>query len=186
MDKGRGGNARTDGQVVTSGTPIIEQLRGIFADIVGDFPDLQLAYLFGSRLEENLGPLSDYDIAVVFDRVPLIHHRIAHITHSLAKKLDTTYLDVVDLHDAPIELQFSVISKGALIYERDVPCRVEYEARVMGLYFDFLPVLRAARKEIVEGDEHAARVQRYRKALRRTQRTLSQIRTDQGQAPEGF
>ena len=56
-----------------------------------------------------------------------------------------------------------------------VATRVEYEAHVLSRYGDYLPVLRAQRDDILQRDKHAHRVQRYRAALGRTERTLGQI-----------
>ena len=160
---------------------VIKKLIGIFADMAEEFPKMKLAYLFGSRLDENLGPLSDYDFAVLFSRESSAQELVSHLTHALSQKL-TDRVDVVGLHDAPVELAYAVISSGVLLHESDVRSRVEYEARVMGLYLDYLPVLRANRKDILKGDYHEVRVQRYRKTLRRTQRTLGQIGAFHGQA----
>jgi predicted nucleotidyltransferase len=157
----------------------IEKLRTIFTDLVVKSPEIQLVYLFGSRIEKYLGPLSDYDFGVFCDRAADRPELRGRLFHHLAHEIDTKHIDVVLLNDVPIELAFSIISYGQLLYERDVKCRVEYEARVMGLYFDYLPILRAGRRDILKGAYHATRVQRYRKAFRRTQRTLGQIRAPQ-------
>lgn len=75
----------------------------------------------------------------------------------------------------------TVIAQGELIYESDVSTRVEFEVRVMGLYGDYLPILRAQRQDIItRGDEYDSRVLRYRTALRQTERTLGKIRTFSG------
>jgi uncharacterized protein len=86
-------------------------------------------------------------------------------------------VDVIILNEAPIELAYAVIAQGVVLYQRDLATRVEYEATVMGLYGDYLPVLHQQRREILQGDDHAKRVQWYRQALGRTQRTISQITT---------
>ena len=78
-----------------------------------------------------------------------------------------------------MQLAYAIIVDGELIYERDAYTRVEYEAKIMSLYCDYLPVLRAHRADILRGDEHETRVQRYREALGRTERTLSAFRSAQ-------
>jgi hypothetical protein len=57
---------------------------------------------------------------------------------------------------------------------------VEYEAHVMSVYGDYLPVLRAQREEILRGGERGTGIQRYRKALGRTRRALDEIRSTRG------
>jgi predicted nucleotidyltransferase len=140
-------------------------------------PEISLGYLFGSRFEGRQGPLSDYDWAVLVDWYSLEKPVQAILTHELASILQTSRIDVVILNRAPIELAYHVIAQGKLIYSRDIFTRVEYEANVLGRYGDYLPVLRAERHQILEGDAHAVRVQRYRTTFGRTERTLSAIRS---------
>ena len=139
-----------------------------------------LVYLFGSRASGRAGPGSDYDLGVLLDRREDSPARRARLTHELVVIMGSEAVDVVFLSQAPPELAFAVI-QGQLLYERDLATRVEYEAYVMGRYYDYLPYLRAQREEILSGEDHGARIQRYREALGRTERTLSQIRAAQEQ-----
>ena len=157
----------------------IDRLISIIIDILKSVPGIRLVYLFGSRIDGNVGPLSDYDLGVFIDRLKDGPQICSLISHSLAKKLQTNNIDVILLNRVPIELAFSIIAHGALLYERDIQTKVEYEARIMSMYFDYLPVLRAQRKDILQGGEYAARVQRYRETFKRTERTLSQIRANE-------
>ncbi len=70
-----------------------------------------------------------------------------------------------------------------MVYQRDEETRVEYEAEIMGRYGDYLPILHAKRRDILQGEAHAARVQSYRAALGRTERTLSRISAPPGEKP---
>ena len=88
------------------------------------------------------------------------------------------------ISEVPIDLAFAVISQGSILYERDIQTKIDCEARIMGLYFDYLPFLKLARQDIIKGDDdHADRVRRYRTALGRTQKTLGQVGADQGKKP---
>jgi hypothetical protein len=98
---------------------------------------------------------------------------------SIASTVDQERVDVVFLNRAAVELAYAIIAGGEVVYERDAYTRVEYEAKIMSLYFDYLPVLRAQRGDILRGDKHETRVQRYREALGRTERTLSAFRSAQ-------
>lgn len=139
-----------------------------------------LVYLFGSRASNQAGAGSDYDLGVLLDRQEDSPAGRARLTHELVVILGTSAVDVVFLNQAPPELAFAVI-QGQLLYERDLAARVEYEAYVMGRYYDYLPYLRLQRQEILSGEDHGARIQRYREALGRTERTLGQIRAAQEQ-----
>jgi uncharacterized protein len=157
----------------------IQRLRSIFTEIARELGETQLVYLFGSAVEGNRGPLSDYDFAVFHDRKAEGPELRGRLFHALALAMGTSRIDIVPLNKAPIELAFSVISHGEILYERDLQTRVEYEAHVMSMYFDHLPVLRAQRSDILKGAGHGTRVHRYREALGRTQRTLDAIRASQ-------
>lgn len=144
-------------------------------EIVAEFPAISLIYLFGSQVEGKLGPMSDYDFAILMDHGTTNGKMQAQLTHLLGVQVGVPRVDVVLLNQATIALAHAVIAQGQLVYQRDVATRVEYEAQVMSLYGDYLPVLRAQRAELLKRENHAARIQRYRAAFGRTERTLSQI-----------
>jgi uncharacterized protein len=158
----------------------LQDFKERLGKFAADFPELRLVYLFGSQVTGRTGAQSDYDLGILVDRAADAAVPRAALEQGLAALLATERLDVVFLSQAPVELAFAVI-QGQLIFERDVATRVEYEAQVMSRYCDYLPVLRAQRAEILAGGDHAARVQRYREALGRTERTLREIRAAQGQ-----
>jgi hypothetical protein len=121
--------------------------------------------------------LSDYDFGVLLDQsVDSLAYRV-HLTHAFVTSLGADRIDIIVLNDAPIELAYAVIEQGYQLYQRNIATRVEYEAQVMSLYGDYLPVLRAQRDQLLYGEDDGARIQRYREAFRRTERTLSQITT---------
>ena len=121
--------------------------------------------------------MSDIDFGIlVDDSIPLAHLQ-AQIAHELCVVLGVERVDVVMLNHAPIELAYAVIDQGVLLHQRDLITRVEYEANVMSLYGDYLPILRMQRQDILKGGKDERRIQRYREALGRTERTLGQITT---------
>ena len=128
------------------------------ADIGAEIAELKLIYLFGSHAEGYIGPLSDYDFGVLLKRKNGTSEYRSLLYSNFAKKLSTDLIDVILLNNAPIELAFHVISYGELLYESDAESRIEYESNVMGLYFDYLPILRAQRHDILKGGEHAIRI----------------------------
>ena len=138
-------------------------------------PEVRLAYLFGSQTTGQVGPMSDIDLALLFEAGTDIHAVCALIAHELVKALSTDRIDLIALESAPIELAHHVISTGICLVQRDLATRVEYEAEVMSRYGDILPYLRAQRRDILQGVQSERSIQRYREALRRTERTLSQI-----------
>ena len=136
---------------------------------------IELAYLFGSRAGGKIGPLSDYDIAVLYSKTPPAQTTY-NMAHRIATRLMTDRIDLAVLNRAPIELRYAVIATGIIIYEINAAVRVEFEATTLSRYGDFLPVLRSQRKEILEKQYDETGIQRYRTALGKTQRLLEEIR----------
>lgn len=138
---------------------------------------VEVAYVFGSQAEGRSGPTSDVDIAILLDH-PLSAPKRHALAHELTELLATDRVDLVVLNQAPIEFRYSVIATGQPIYEASQAHRVQFEADTLGRYFDYLPVLRRQRSDLLEGrSNHDAGVQRYRTALRATERVLKQART---------
>jgi len=114
------------------------KLRKFFLEIRNDMPGINLVYLFGSQVEGNTGPMSDFDHGVFLERNqdgPQIRFRLSI---ELAQIIRDERMDVVLLNRVPIELAYAVIADGEILYQKDDATRVDYEARVMGLYFDYL------------------------------------------------
>jgi predicted nucleotidyltransferase len=146
----------------------------VLAQYLADIGETILAYLFGSQVTGTAGPQSDHDIALLV-RSPSLDLQ-ARLAHEIRVILGTDRVDVVFLNRAPVELAYAAIAQGRLLYERSVADRVEFEAKVMSLYADYLPVLRRQREEILRSEGNEAGIQRHREALRRTERTLAEIR----------
>ena len=156
-------------------------LREKVSELFRGHPAVRLAYLFGSQVTGDTGPMSDYDVAVLIEDSadgPVLQ---AMLMDDLSRCLETAAVDVVLLNGASVELAYAAIAQGVLLFERDVATRVEYEADVMSRYCDYLPVLRAQREDILRGGNYARRVQWYRAALERTERTLGEIKASGGQ-----
>ena len=133
-----------------------------------------LAYIFGSQVKGNTGPMSDYDIAVFLSEIPSDTYKY-ELSNRIARILDST-VDLVILNVAPVELKYAVVANGRLIHEKDKAARVEFEGDTLSRYFDFLPVLRKQRAEILKETKNEIGIHRYREALRKTEKVLAEIR----------
>ncbi|MBI5407067.1 MAG: nucleotidyltransferase domain-containing protein [Nitrospirae bacterium] len=117
----------------------VTELRSIFKG----YPEVKLAYLFGSRAAGKEGPLSDYDFAVYIDEKNRVKN--FNIKFSLMDKISRLFrndnVDVVilNLTESP-ELKYNIIAHGKLIYEEE-PFRVIVEPRILNEYFDFHSLL---------------------------------------------
>ncbi|MCO6452695.1 MAG: hypothetical protein J5I90_18075 [Caldilineales bacterium] len=153
-----------------------DSIKSAVYQTFADNPHVGLAYLFGSRVSGGVSTSSDYDFAMLTDESADYLSLLAEINHELVIALDNENIDLISLNHADIELAYAVISQGRLLFQRDLVTLVEFEARVLGLYGDYLPILRMQQAELLQETDHVTRVQRYREALRRTERTLGEIR----------
>ncbi|MFP3868456.1 MAG: type VII toxin-antitoxin system MntA family adenylyltransferase antitoxin [Desulfobacteraceae bacterium] len=158
-------------------------LKNKLPQVLENFPEVSLVYLFGSQAEGQPGPKSDYDLGVLCNLGQDALQRKTLLHKALADLVKPASLDVVWLVQAPIELAFAIIRGGKILYQVNLAIRVEFEAQVMSRYADYLPILRTWRQEILAGGQRATRIQWYREALGRTERTLGQIRAAQSQEP---
>jgi predicted nucleotidyltransferase len=164
----------------------LHELRGKIAALARTYPAILLAYLFGSRVSGRTGPLSDFDFAIFLERGSQTPALQAQVHHDLALLAGTGSVDVVWLLRAPVELQYAIIGQGVWLYKKNLAVKVEYEADVMSRYGDYLPVLRAQKAAILQEGRRENRIQWYRTALGRTERTLEQIRAAQAEKTSGI
>ena len=107
------------------------------------YPEIKLAYLFGSRAIGRESPLSDYDFAVYLDtkdKARMYEIKIDAIV-KIGRLLKTDRIDVVilNLTDNP-DLKYMIVKEGRLIYEKE-PFKVLVEPRILNEYFDFHKML---------------------------------------------
>ena len=107
-------------------------------------PEILFAYLFGSVAAEKATTLSDIDIAIYHDpafREPSTGFGYqSELITELSAMLETK-TDVVILNKTSLTLQFQVIDKGILIYNRDDHARRDFHEKTVREYLDFKPFL---------------------------------------------
>ncbi|MBI3582595.1 MAG: nucleotidyltransferase domain-containing protein [Nitrospinae bacterium] len=107
-------------------------------------PDIEFAYLFGSRAKGSGDKRSDWDIAIYFnkaiDRLP--EWRIFYLEAEISKKIGGE-VQVIPLNnlDSPIFL-FQVINNGLILVDNKIEKRILYEAGILNRYHDWHYFLR--------------------------------------------
>jgi predicted nucleotidyltransferase len=112
-----------------------------------------VAYLFGSQATGRAGPLSDVDVAVVFDgslderarfdlQLRVREETVAAVRHDS--------VDVAVLNGASPLLRHRVVRDGRVLVDRDPLVRVRFEARAILDYLDTAPL----RAELARGLRH--------------------------------
>ena len=112
---------------------------------------IMAVYLFGSALHpEKFKSNSDIDLAFLLDRslykqAPLISSAPAYMAAAEIAAMAERQTDVIILNSASIETAYQAITTGTPVYEADHEHRLEYEAVLRGMYFDFKPFLEQLR-----------------------------------------
>lgn len=107
-------------------------------DLFKAYP-IKFAYLFGSYARNDVGPMSDIDIALYLDDETDEHKRFdirLELIGEVGRLLKTEKLDLIILNDVDIALAYRVIYDGKIIYCKDELKRIRFEARTMSQYFD--------------------------------------------------
>ena len=106
------------------------------------------AYLFGSYARDDVGPLSDIDVAVYFESNTSFEGRLrinSGIEDALYKRLklfgeQRVHIQTLnELYDKSIALEQEIVYNGMVIYVKDDRARAHYEAGAMHRVCDWLP-----------------------------------------------
>ncbi len=107
-----------------------EELR----EVVEEFDEVRLAYLFGSVAAGSAGPSSDLDVAVLL--TPGAGQAVLDRLIDELERASGRTVDLVDLSLAPPLLAHEVVRQGKLILSRDETERVEFATRAVARYLD--------------------------------------------------
>jgi uncharacterized protein len=130
------------------------EMAGVLQDLLKKMiqvdPGIKLVYLFGSYADGTAIRRSDIDLAFLFDEAsyrtdpldPFFRAQViaANLGESLRRKTDA-----VLLNSSSLEMAYEIVTSGVCVYEADRDDRAVYEARVMGLWFDFKPFVEELR-----------------------------------------
>lgn len=122
--------------------PHVGDVTELLARVLDAYPDVLVAYLFGSVARGEAGPLSDIDIAVLLrEGEDPLDRRLA-LMADLAEATGIEHVDVVILNEAPVTLAYRVLRDGRLLLSRDERARIGHRARTVDRYLDMEPFRR--------------------------------------------
>jgi len=99
--------------------------------------NVQLAYLFGSILQDSVGPLSDVDIAVLPDLTTYDWlHTYSDIYEGLCRVFGADNVDVVMLNEGQPPIRFAAVRDGIVIWEAREGLAADYAEEVIFEYHD--------------------------------------------------
>lgn len=139
--------------------------------------NIELLYLFGSVARGSLSKRSDIDVALLLKKSEFemkfdYEMRLRDFTKEFR-------IEVLLLKEAPIELAFSVLEEGLIVFERLRSKRVDFETLTMSKYYDYLPIFNLHRQALLSGLGNEKAKQRIRKATKKAERMLAKIRSQQ-------
>ena len=111
-----------------------------------------LAYLYGSQARDDAGPLSDVDVAVLFEPgVPESERfrRVLHLIGELGSVFGRDDVYVVDLADASPLLRHRVYYDGVVLTCPDDAVRVRFATEALRDYVDTEPLRRIKRHYVL-------------------------------------
>lgn len=119
--------------------------------LVKKIKDVEIFYLFGSGTSPRMSPISDLDFAFLLNRrfpeKKYFDFRLS-LMEKFSRVLETEELDIVLLNQAPPLLAYEVIRTGKILFEKNRVDRIDYECKVLAIYFDFKYFLQFHRETI--------------------------------------
>lgn len=133
---------------MTSADPALDSVSDLERRLFSAFtsrPEVQEAYLFGSRATGRAQAHSDIDVAIHVDTAALEDQSgygyAADITAFLMSALGENGVDVAILNRAPPLLYHRVLREGRRIFARDLRAATTREGYALSRYCDYLPQL---------------------------------------------
>jgi predicted nucleotidyltransferase len=116
-------------------------------------PDIAAAYIFGSLARGKFHAGSDVDIAILYD--PDHADKLARFERRLDLEIALEEIihrpvQVIDLEQAGLPLQYQVRKYGKVIVEKDRKLRVNFEVNTRRLYFDMQQFYRLRNASVLE------------------------------------
>lgn len=112
------------------------------------------AYLFGSLAAGTETPLSDVDIAFLFEQnlnPDMMQKLESQLYFQLTSKFRTEEIDLVNLNQAPLSICYGVLKNSQRIYYSDKAKTVDFENETVLKYLDFKPYREEMQREFLAG-----------------------------------
>ncbi|MBX7058296.1 MAG: nucleotidyltransferase domain-containing protein [Leptospirales bacterium] len=123
--------------------PGIDQIRQRLRPVWEARGELIALWIFGSVAEGRADKQSDVDLAVLL-REQLSLYDQALLAEHCMNALGREDVDLVDIRSVTPLLQHRILTRGAILFERDPVARVNFQTQALSIYFDLLPWLERA------------------------------------------
>ena len=129
------------------------RVKTTILDVLKQFPQVKIAYLFGSAAREQLTSTSDIDVAVAADTTLPLETRLA-IATQLSKALHRE-VDLIDLQDVTGEILQQSLCRGTKLLQKDARVHADLIKRLWFDQTDMMPyrrrILAERRRRFVHG-----------------------------------
>ena len=130
-----------------------EEINNAVSHYLSCQPDIAAAYIFGSLARGRFRAGSDVDIAILYNRGDV--DKLARFERRLDLEIALEEIihrpvQVIDLEQAGLPLQYQVRKYGKVIVEKDRKLRVNFEVNTRRLYFDMQQFYRLRNTSVLE------------------------------------
>lgn len=119
------------------------------------YPEVSLAYIFGSIASGKAGKNSDIDIAVLLDK-KLTKRKLFQIRLNLMGDISKVLkmpADVVIINNiSALFFKYIIVREGINIFKRVEEEKIDFESKMLSQYFDFEPFLFEYNKNYVKNN----------------------------------
>lgn len=134
---------------------ILKDLEIYLNEILKDTPSIVAVYLFGSYATGKEKAQSDMDLAFLLDAKAYKSDSFEATgpAHMAAMRIGISFkreTDVVILNSSSVELAYEAVTSGRCVYEAEQDRRLEYEATIRSMYYDFRPFLMELRSSFLD------------------------------------
>ena len=124
----------------------VDDIAQRLQSVLQAYPEIEAAFLFGSRAEGRARADSDIDVALVGPGETLASRKLDVLTELTRVGLD--HVDLVLLDGADPALRFEAVRPNCLVYAKPEFDRGSYYSLALREYFDFEPYLRIQRQAL--------------------------------------
>lgn len=113
---------------------------------MGDWPELQMAILFGSTARGTDRPGSDVDLGILLEPYsPAVRFEVEAQLGRAARRP----VHVILLDEAPPLLRFEITRDGSLLFEREKGLWSNFKAKAMIDWYDWAPIARKINAAVI-------------------------------------